>query len=145
MEKTVYKSRIGKELIILFILLLLLFTGISLFEGDWQLLVIMTSVCTLFILPLKNTSYTVEGMQLKIRVGYLYKQDVDIGSIRKITESDSWVSSPAPDIKNRLDLQCGKAGSITVSPSDKQGFIQQLLQLNPGIQVLYKADKKSKN
>lgn len=144
MEKTVYKSKIGNELILLFIALLLLFTGISLFEGDWQLMVIMTGISVLSMLPLKNTTYTIEGMQLRIRVGYWYKKDVDIGSIRKITESDSWVSSPAPDIKNRLDLQCGKTGSVTVSPSDKPGFIQQLTSLNPAIQVVYKAGKKPK-
>lgn len=138
MEKTTYRSRIGNELIVIFIVLVIVFTGIAFAEGDWLLMVSMVGITTLFMLPLKNTSYTIEGNTLKIRVGFYYKQDLDIAGIRKITESEHWVSSPAPDIKNRLDLQCGKAGSVTVSPSEKQAFIDHLLRLNPQIQVVYK-------
>lgn len=138
MEKTIYTSRIGNELIIIFFVLVMVYIGIAFVEGDWLLMISMVGITTLFMLPLKNTTYTIEGMVLKIRVGFYYKQDLDIAGIRKITESDSWVSSPAPDIKNRLDLQCGKAGSVTISPSDKAGFIAHILRLNPHIQVVYK-------
>ncbi|MFC3199468.1 PH domain-containing protein [Parapedobacter deserti] len=53
----------------------------------------------------------------------------------QIEETRTLISAPAPSL-DRLEIFYNKFDSIVISPKDKQGFIADLLKLNPEIEVV---------
>ena len=73
--------------------------------------------------------------------------DVDLGitpainTIYKISETYNPLSSPAGSI-DRLEIKYNKSESVLISPKDKNAFINDLILVNPNIEVQYRRDKK---
>jgi len=67
----------------------------------------------------------------------LVNTKIPISSINTIKETDNIISSPAASL-DRLEIFYGKYDSIIISPMDKNEFIQDLLKINPNIEVDYK-------
>lgn len=131
---TTYRSKIGLELVIP-ILIIMLGTAAPMIYGKvWSglLIIVLTSafIAHLFL----STSYQIESNSLKIKSGFLYNKTIDIGSIRSISETRNPLSSPATSI-DRLEIKYGKYDSVLVSPKEKSAFINQLQELNPAIVV----------
>jgi hypothetical protein len=84
-----------------------------------------------------NTYYVIDKESLKIKSGFLYNAIIDIHSIRKIEESNSPLSSPAASF-DRLEIIYNKYDSILISPKDKHSFIQDILKINPSIEIKYR-------
>ena len=105
---------------------------------------IIVSGVAIFILHMfLTTYYLIEGIKLKIKCGLLFRQEIDIETIKRISETDSWISSPATSL-DRLEikyLRNKKVESVIVSPKDKSGFIKMLTELNPAIEVRLKLKK----
>ncbi|MFN7267027.1 MAG: PH domain-containing protein, partial [Bacteroidota bacterium] len=62
---------------------------------------------------------------------------IDITTIRKITETNNPLSSPALSL-DRLWIDYGKNGAVMISPEDKEGFIRHILQINPSVEVKFR-------
>lgn len=136
--KKVYKSKISYWLLSI---LLLVFTTILVLlfldNAPWYAIVLIL-IITAFVLQLfVNTYYVIEGSELKIRSGFLFKMNLDINSIKKIEESNSPLSSPAASF-DRLEIIYNKYDSILISPKDKNLFIQDILKINPSIEIKYR-------
>lgn len=101
--------------------------GIALF------MLVCTALCIQLFLA---TYYAIDSAMLTIHGGLLYKRKkIPIASIRKIEETRTFVSAPAPSL-DRLEIFYNRFDSVVISPKDKLGFIAELLKLNPEIEVV---------
>lgn len=105
---------------------------------------IIVSGVAIFILHMfLTTYYQIEEIKLKIKCGLLFRQEIDIETIKRISEIDSWISSPATSL-DRLEikyLRNKKVETVMVSPKEKDAFIKMLTGLNPAIEVRLKLKK----
>ena len=84
-----------------------------------------------------TTEYTIDNDKLTVKCGFLYNKTIDIKSIRKITETNNPLKSPATSL-DRLEINYGKFDSVLISPKQKSEFINEIKRLNPNIEVKYK-------
>ena len=134
----VYKSKLGWEIIIPIVLTLaivafILFTVPSSWPG-----IVIIAVVSIFIIHLFSTThYTIENTTLRINSGFLYNKKIDILSIKKISETNDLTSSPALSL-DRLEITYNKFDCILISPKEKSAFIDELIAINPQIELRYK-------
>ncbi|MDE7380642.1 MAG: PH domain-containing protein [Muribaculaceae bacterium] len=83
---------------------------------------------------LLHTDYTINGEQLHIRCGYLFRMNLPISKITEITHKSTILSSPALSAK-RIGLRYGKKNWIYISPKDQENFISDLKNINPDITI----------
>src|SRR5690606_1532665 len=79
------------------------------------------------ILPLwilRSTYYTLDARYLHVRSGP-FKWRVPLRDIRAVRPTRSPLSSPALSL-DRLRIEFGRAGSIMISPGDKDRFLTEL-------------------
>ncbi|CAH0994930.1 hypothetical protein EMA8858_01045 [Emticicia aquatica] len=138
MTKKVYQSKIGIELIIPVIIV---FGGILLItvnkKTTWIEIVILLLVIFFIIHLFVATYYIIEGNKLTIKCGFIFTQTIDILTIKKISETNNPLSSPATSL-DRLEIAFGKYDSILISPKHKHEFISDITSINSDIEVLYK-------
>lgn len=81
-----------------------------------------------------NTKYVIQGNQLKVFSGFIRFQPIDIQAIKKIEKTSNIISAPAASL-DRIEVSYGRFDSLIISPKDKAGFAQSLLEINPDITV----------
>ena len=135
-----FKSKVGLEFMIpifgvlTFVLYTLIVTKAWIGTG-------IISVLILFILYLFiNTEYLISGENLNIKSGFLVNENININSIRKLSETNDTISSPAASI-DRIEILYNKFDTILVSPKDKYEFIESLTEINKNIEVKLKSKK----
>lgn len=135
MEK--YKSKIDLWLIII---LTLVFGGIVIFsviKKEW-IGFIIAIIPTIFIWDMFNsTFYIITEEELIIRCGIFYKLVIKITDIRKISESNDLISSPALSI-DRLEILYNRFDTILISPKKKYEFLQSIETLKPDIEINFR-------
>lgn len=75
-----------------------------------------------------------DDYMLKVRAGVFYKINVPIEHIHTIEKTSSILSAPASSL-NRIELKYNKYDSVVISPQHRDLFIQELLKINPNIEV----------
>jgi len=80
-----------------------------------------------------QTVYIIENGQLKIKMGFFAVRSIDINEIKKISKTNSILSSPAPSF-DRIELEHGELARVIISPKDNISFSKDLSELNPKIQ-----------
>ena len=132
-----YKSKIDLWLIII---LTLVFGGIviiSIIKKDW-IGFIIAIIPTIFIWDMfKSTFYIITEEELIIRCGIFYKLVIKITDIRKISESNELISSPALSI-DRLEILYNRFDTILISPKKKYEFLQSIETLKPDIEINFR-------
>lgn len=132
-----YKSKIDLWLIII---LTLVFGGIviiSIIKKDW-IGFIIAIIPTIFIWDMfKSTFYIITEEELIIRCGIFYKLVIKITDIRKISESNDLISSPALSI-DRLEILYNRFDTILISPKKKYEFLQSIETLKPDIEINFR-------
>ena len=104
--------------------------------------VVITLIVIAFTLHLfSNTYYTIGGKELTVKSGFFIYKKIDVTSIRKISETNSLLSAPALSF-DRLEIWYSKYGSIMISPKDKSNFIDDILKINPEIEIVFNSTKK---
>ena len=83
---------------------------------------------------LYNTKYVIQGNQLKVFSGFIRFKPIDIQAIKKIKKTSNIISAPAASL-DRIEVSYGRFDSLIISPRDKTGFAQALLEINPDITV----------
>ena len=134
-----FRSKIGLELVIPIAFVLLSVLALSAFQNPgWAGTLIISPIAILIAYIFMSTLYKVDGQQLIVECGFFYKSKIDIQSIKKISETNNPLSSPATSL-DRLEIVYGENKSVLISPKEKTNFIQTLQSLNPNIEVKLKS------
>lgn len=140
MKKT-YKSKIGLELVIPLVLIFGTVLVITISEKpSWLGIVILLPVILFVVHMFLTTNYMIESDELIIKCGFLFYKTIDIKNIKKITETNNPLSSPATSL-DRLEINYGNFDSIIISPKLKTEFINDIKRLNPNVEIKYKINK----
>jgi hypothetical protein len=135
--RSIYKSKLGLELIIPLILIV----GYVLFElisnRIWMGTLVMVLTILLILYTILSIKYKIENDNLNITCTVFMNVNIDIKSIRKVSETYNPLSSPATSI-DRLEIFYNKFDSILISPKKKKEFIEDILKINPNIEVIYR-------
>ena len=130
----IYKSKVDAILVAPVAIIL---SGVSILmitDGIWVGVLVNTILLAIIMHLFFSIRYEIEEQMLTIKASFYTYPKIDIQTIRIIDLSNSWQSSPAASL-DRISLQCGKQGTFTVSPKNKQAFIDHLLQINPNITI----------
>lgn len=136
--KKIYSSKIGLELVIPIGLIL----GIALIvtvreQPHWLGIAILAPVILFVVYMFMTTKYTIENGKLTVKSGFLFHKTIDINTIKKIKETNNFISAPATSL-DRIELFYGKYDSIIISPKKKKEFIAEIKTLNPNVELTLK-------
>ena len=139
--KKLYKSKNGLELVIPLILIFgtVLVLTISQ-KPSWIGIAILLPVILFVVHMFMTTNYTIDGEELTIKSGFLFNKTIDIKTIKKITETNNLLSSPATSI-DRLEINYGKQDTVIISLKHKSEFINNIKRLNSTVEVKFKKKK----
>ena len=129
----IYKSKIDWWLGL--VLVYPIFRSIaSIIQGEWigYLGVLLTALFIVFIS--KSTRYIIEENQLIVKCMFIINDKIDISKIKKIEKTNSILSSPALSL-DRIAIKFNKYDEVYISPKEKQAFVDELLKINPEIEV----------
>lgn len=132
---TTYKTKIGLEIAIPLLAILGITSGFFIFQNAWPGLLVNAAVLAFIGYLFLNIEYTIEGRNLTIRGGFLFRKTIPVDSIKKIQKTNDPLSSPAASL-DRLKIFYNQTDRVMISPKDKEKFIRHLMELNPGIEVL---------
>lgn len=132
-----YKSKISWGLIVI---PTLFFVGIIVYmiiTKEKQSEILSAGVVFFFILLFiyylfTNTVYTINNRILYVKCGFLYRKHLDISRIKSVRKTNDIISAPAASI-DRLQIAYDEFGILIISPKNKEGFIKELLSVNPQI------------
>ena len=111
------------------------FLGIqSIVEGKWIGFLILFGVVFFIWFISKTTSYSIKEDELQVKSMFIVNQKIAISKIRKIENSNSVLSSPALSF-DRIVIRFNKFDDIYISPNQKLEFVEELLSINPSIEV----------
>jgi hypothetical protein len=131
---TTFPSKIDFKIVAFPVLVIGFTTFMMIKDGIWVGVLVNVLTLALVLYIFYSIRYTIDGQFLHMKVGFYKYPPIDIHKIRYIDLTNSWHSSPAASL-DRMNLQCGKMGTFTVSPADKETFVQMLLAVNPDIVV----------
>ena len=106
----------------------------ALLEGEWIGLLGLAGVVGFILILSKTTQYIINENQLIVKSTWIVNQRIDISKITKIEKSNSILSSPALSL-DRLLVRYNKYDEILISPKEKIEFIDELLKINPNIEI----------
>ena len=82
-----------------------------------------------------STFYELTSDQkLKIKIGFLYRKEIYIRSIKRIRKTKNHMASPALS-GDRIEIQFNRYESVLISPKARAEFIDQLRKINPTIKM----------
>tara|TARA_R110002124_G_scaffold107094_2_gene259411 strand:- start:557 stop:970 length:414 start_codon:yes stop_codon:yes gene_type:complete len=132
-----YKSKLGLELIIPISIIF----GYALFEliteKSWFGVFIIFLIILFILSTFLSINYKIEKENLNVKCIFLVNENIEIKTIWKIVETYNPLSSPAASI-DRIEIFYNKFDSILISPKKKKKFIEDILKINPNIEVIYK-------
>ena len=106
----------------------------ALLEGEWIGLLGLTGVVGFILILSKTTQYIINENQLVVKSTWIVNERIDISKITKIEKSNSILSSPALSL-DRLLVRYNKYDEVLISPKEKIEFINELLKINPAIEI----------
>nr|WP_294777739.1 PH domain-containing protein [uncultured Flavobacterium sp.] len=125
----VYKSKIDWWLIIVIFVVFCYPMIEGILSKDYVMFSVSFGVLSLVFLLFKSIKYKIEGEHLQV---WLTK--IDIKSIKKIYSTHNPLSSPALSL-DRIAVVYNKYDEVLISPKEREAFIQELLKINPNIEV----------
>lgn len=106
----------------------------ALLEGEWIGLLGLAGVIGFILILSKTTQYIINENQLIVKSTWIVNERIDIFKITKIEKSNSILSSPALSL-DRLLVRYNKFDEVLISPKEKKEFIDELLKINPAIEI----------
>ncbi|MBL7858635.1 MAG: PH domain-containing protein [Cyclobacteriaceae bacterium] len=131
---TIYKSKIGYELVIPIVLILGTTFLFMAYQHIWPGAAVILVTGLFVVHVFATTFYQIDGKHVIIKSSFLVNKHIDIQAIRKISKSNNFISSPATSL-DRLEILYNKFDTILISPHDKDGFIRELKMINPDIEI----------
>jgi Bacterial PH domain len=134
---TTYRSKIGMEIMVPLLLILIWATIHAISSRDWPGLAVILLVSAFVAHLVFSIYYQVSEKHLVIKCSFLINTSIEIRSIKMIRDSGSILAAPAASL-DRLEIKYSDNSSILISPNDKEAFIEHLLTVNPNIVVVRK-------
>lgn len=137
---TTFRSKLGRELIIPISIIIVGLGSLMAYQRIWRGLIVVVCVALFVTYIFLTTYYQIDGKFMKIRCGLFFNLKVDIDTIRRISETNNPLSSPATSI-DRLEIKYQKnrkIDTVMISPKDKSGFIKMVTDINPNIDICLK-------
>lgn len=136
--KTVFKSKIGLELAIPIVLIFGIVLSLTINQNpNWASIIVQLLAFAFVVHLFLTTNYTIENESLKVKSGFMVNKTIDIQSIKKISETNNMLSSPATSL-DRLEITYGKFDSVLISPKLKREFIERIKALNSNVEIVLK-------
>lgn len=135
MEK--FKSKIDIWLVLF---LSIVFGGIAIklfFDGIWGVLIFILFVIAFIVHMFTTTFYIIKDEKLIIKCGFLINISIPVVTIKKISETNNIMSSPALSL-DRLEILYNKFDTVMISPKEKTKFIEAIQKINPEVEVITK-------
>lgn len=107
----------------------------TILEGEWMGLLGLGVVVGLILVFSKTTRYIINKNQLIVKSTWIVYERIDISKISKIEKSNSILSSPALSL-DRFRIRYNKYDEVLISPKEKEEFIDELLKVNPNIEII---------
>lgn len=107
----------------------------NILEGKLYGLIGLSVIVGLILIFSKTTRYIINENQLTVKSTWIVNERIDISKITKIEKSNSVLSSPALSL-DRLRIRYNKYDEVLISPKEKKAFIDELLKVNPNIQIM---------
>ena len=134
--KQTFRGKWGLEILLPTMLLLGILAVLLLKDGEWLPVLFISPAIFLLAAIFLFTRYTIHDQKvLEVKCAFLYHKWIGIHTIRIIRETNNPISSPATSL-DRLELVFEHHGRVMISPAHKEAFIQAMLAINPGIEVL---------
>jgi hypothetical protein len=125
----IYKSKVDWWLVVP----ILAVFGFPVVDGvlskEYMLSVVFITLLAFFWILAVTLKYKIDGEMLSI-----WRTKIDIKTIRKVYATRNPLSSPALSI-NRIAIVYNKYDEVLISPKDRADFINELLKVNPNIEV----------
>lgn len=103
-------------------------------EGEWLGLLGLAAVVGFILFLSKTTQYIINENQLIVKSTWIVNERIDISKITKVEKSNSILSSPALSL-DRLLVRYNKYDEVLISPKEKKEFLDELLKINPTIEI----------
>ena len=107
----------------------------SMLLGEWVGLLGLSIVVVLILFFSKTTRYIINDNQLIVMSTWVVYERIDIFKITKIEKTNSILSSPALSL-DRIRIRYNKYDEVLISPKVKKEFIDELLKVNPTIEII---------
>ncbi len=129
-----YKPKLGLEIIIPISLIFGWTIYHLICEKAWTGVILNSMALLIISYIFLTTKYIIDKENLYIKSSFFYNLNIEIKTIRKVSKTYNILSSPATSIE-RLEIFYNKFDSILISPKEKKEFINNLLEINPNIEV----------
>ena len=106
----------------------------SIFDGEMFGYLALIGIIFVILFVSKTTRYIISEDKLNIKSMWIVNDKIEINSIRKLKKSKSILSAPALSL-DRLVIKYNKFDEIYISPKDKQLFVNEVIKINPNIEV----------
>jgi hypothetical protein len=106
----------------------------SIFEGEWYGYLVLSLTLLLIVFISKSTRYIITENLLIVKCMFIVNDRIEISKIRKIEKTNSILSSPALSL-DRIAIKFNKFDEVYISPKEKQAFVDELLNVNPDIEI----------
>jgi hypothetical protein len=136
MEK--FKSKIDIWLVLF---LGIIFGGAAIrmaIDGVWGGLITIGFAIAFVVHMFMTTFYTIEDKKLIIKCGFLIDISVEVEQIKRISETNNVMSSPALSL-DRLEILYNKFDTVMISPKEKNKFIEAIRYINPEVEIRKKS------
>ncbi|MCI9845885.1 PH domain-containing protein [Flavobacterium pectinovorum] len=135
MEK--FKSKIDLWLILFLAIILGGMLIKLLYDGVWLVSLLIFSQIVFIAHMFTTTFYVIESEKLIIKCGFLINTSISVATIKKISETNNIMSSPALSL-DRLEILYNKFDTVMISPKDKTRFIEAIQSINPQVEIKLK-------
>lgn len=129
-----YHSKIGRGILIFLIISLGGPSILLIYQKAWLGVAIISCVGIFIAYIFSSTKYTISDQVLKIESGFLVNISIRVDSIKRISKSRNFISSPANSL-DRLEIKYNLYDTVLISPKNKIAFIQQLKEINQNIEL----------
>lgn len=132
MEK--FESKIDLWLVLF---LVIIFGGVAIklaLDGVWGVLMFILLVISFIVQMFTTTFYTIKDKKLTIKCGFLINISIPVTTIKKISETNNIMSSPALSL-DRLEILYNKFDTVMISPKEKTKFIEAIQKINPEVEI----------
>ncbi len=105
-------------------------------SNDPFYLIVIALITALLLWVWFGTYYTIENQQLRYRSGPIHGV-IAIAGIRKITVGKTSFVGLKPSLDSSgCVIAYNKYDEVYLSPKDQSGFVQELVKINPAIEVI---------
>ncbi|MBK7099110.1 MAG: PH domain-containing protein [Sphingobacteriales bacterium] len=130
-----YKSRIGIEFFVIFILAFIVPLYFVISEKNLGILLGSIFGVGFVFYIFFTTAYYIDEGKLLVKSGIFIYETIEIQSIHTIKATKSFFRAPAIS-PHRLAIYYNEKNIILVSPRNEQEFISDLKQVNPNMEVM---------